>query len=140
MDKYFDVNKFHYMKEKFGLSENTQKNISSCFVQSGTILGNPFMICNDYTQNFIDHTYTGSITIHWTERVRTKDGWKTVHKSQVLTASLVKPVPNYYYETYLLYGNVAAPKLTFSRVPTNSDELNEKQIDKKVRKENKANS
>ena len=137
MDKYFDVNKFHYMKEKFGLSENTQKNISSCFVQSGTILGNPFMICNDYTQNFIDHTYTGSITIHWTERVRTKDGWKTVHKSQVLTASLVKPVPNYYYETYLLYGNVAAPKLTFSRVPTNSDELNEKQIDKKVRKENK---
>lgn len=137
VDKYFDVNKFHYMKEKFGLSENTEKNVSSCFVQSGSILGNPFMICNDYTQNFIDHTYTGSITIHWTERVRTKDGWKTVHRSQVLTASLVKPVPNYYYETYLLYGNVAAPKLTFSRVPTNSDELNEKQIDKKVKKENK---
>lgn len=137
MDKYFDVSKFAYMNEKFDFKENTKENVSTYFVQSGSILGNPFIICKDYIQNFVDHVYTGSITIHWTERVKTKDGWKTVHRSQVLTASLVKPVPNYYYDTYLVYGNVAAPNLKFSRRPSNADELNEKQIEKKVRKEGK---
>lgn len=135
MDKYFDVSKYHYMNEKFGFKPNKKTNVSTYFVQSGSILGNPFLICKDYIQNFVNHTYTGSITIHWTERVKTKDGWTTVHKSQVLTASVVKPVPNYYFDTYLVYGNIAAPKLTFSRTPSNADELNEKQIDKKVRKE-----
>lgn len=137
MDKYLDVSKFSYMQEKFGLQENTKENVSTCFVQSGSILGNPFIICKDYIQNFVDHTYTGSITIHWTETVKTKDGWKTVHRSQVLTASVTKPVPNYYFDTYLLFGNIAAPNLKFTRTPSNADELNEKQIDKKVRKQTK---
>lgn len=133
MDENFDEEKFVYLREKYGLGKNDDKTRSTQFCQSGAILGNPFLILKDLKQNWVNQLYTGSITISWTETVRTKDGTRTVHRTQVLTASLHKPKPVYCCETYLVYGNEACPDLTFSREPSGVSGLDEKRIEKKVR-------
>lgn len=133
MDDHFDEKKFTYLHEKYGLSENLHNNISTYFVQSGSILGNPFLLCRDYEQKWYDKQYTGSLTIHWTETVRTNNGTRTVTKSQTLVASIWKPAPSYGFNTYLVYGNEAAPDLKFSRTPTVSLNATEKDLAKKVK-------
>lgn len=132
MDDNFDEERFTYLHEKYGFRKNTDESRSTQFCQSGTILGNPFIILKDLKQNWKQQIYTGAITIHWTTTVRTKEGTKTVHHSEVLTASLSRPKPVYNTDTYLVYGNEAAPNLTFSRTPSGATGLNEKQIEKKV--------
>lgn len=133
MDEHFDEKKFTYLHEKYGLAENEHDNISTYFVQSGSILGNPFLLCRDYEQTWYDKQYTGSLTIHWTETVRTNNGVRTVSKSQTLHASIWKPAPSYGFNTYLIYGNEAAPDLKFSRKPTVPANATEKEIAKKVK-------
>ena len=138
MDNHFDAKRFQYLFEKYGLDENLQKNVSTRFVQSGSILGNPFLLCEDYRQDWRNKMYTGSMTITWNERVKTENGYRTVTHSQVLTASLVKPAPDYRTVTYLVYGNDAAPNLIFSRSPSPlSNEDDDKLQYRKIMKEAK---
>ena len=132
MDDNFDEERFTYLHERYGFRANDDKTRSTQYCQSGAILGNPFLIVKDLKQSWTQQLYTGAITIHWTTTVRTKDGYKTVHHSQVLTASIRKPKPVYDYNTYLVYGNEAAPHLSFSRRPSGASGLSEKQIEKKV--------
>ncbi len=132
MDEHLDAKRFAYLHEKYGLAENDE-NISTYFVQSGTILGNPFLLCKDYIQTWINKTYTGTRIITWTEtRVNSEGKTETVHRSQTLVATVVRPAPSYNYKTYLVYGNEAAPDLTFSRKPTIKPDDSEKDLDKKV--------
>ncbi|MDE7100633.1 MAG: hypothetical protein K2O05_02130, partial [Anaeroplasmataceae bacterium] len=138
MDEHFDEKKFTYLHEKYGLSENKDNNRSTYFVQSGSILGNPFLLCKDYEQTWYNKQYTGSLVIHWTQTVRTKDGVRTVSRSQTLVASIYKPVPSYAFNTYLVYGNEAAPDLKFSRKPTVPSKASEKDIDKMVKSGSKS--
>ncbi len=133
MDEHFDEKKFTYLHEKYGLTENKKNNISTYFVQSGSILGNPFLLCRDYEQTWNNKQYTGTLTIHWTETVRTNNGTRTVSRSQTLVASVWKPAPSYGFNTYLIYGNDAAPDLKFSRKPTVPANATEKDIAKKVK-------
>ena len=135
MDPFLDPKRFEYLYENYGLEHSVEENVSTTFVQSGDIYGNPFMICKDFRQDWIQKTYTGSITIHWTTTVSTKNGTRTVHHTQTLTAEVVKPAPIYQYVTYLLYGNEAAPNLTFSRSPSNASGKDDKKIKKIVAKE-----
>ena len=132
MDNNFDEERFTYLKEKYGFRPNSDATRSTQFCQSGTILGNPFLIVKDLKQSWKQELYTGAITIHWTTTRRTKNGTQTVHHTQVLTASIRKPKPVYNYNTYLVYGNGAAPNLTFSRAPSGATGLSDKQIEKKV--------
>ena len=132
MDDNFDEERFTYLHERYGFRANDDITRSTQFCQSGAILGNPFLIVKDLKQSWIQQLYTGAITIHWTTTQRTKDGTRTVHHSQVLTASIRKPKPVYDYNTYLVYGNEAAPNLTFSRKPSGASGMTEKQIEKKV--------
>lgn len=134
MDQYFDSKKFEYLKEKYGFNNNTDPSISTNFIQSGSILGNPFLIINTYNQQMVSHTYTGSTVIHWTTVERdSKGNSRTVHHSQTLYASVTKPKPDYYYNTQLVYGNDAAPNLLFSRSPSGANGKKEKDIDKMVK-------
>ena len=132
MDNNFDEERFTYLREKFGFGRNSDVTRSTQFCQSGAIHGNPFLILKDLKQSWKQQVYTGAITIYWTTTVRTKNGTETVHHSQVLTASITRPKPVYDYETYLVYGNEAAPNLSFSRRPSGVTGLSEKQIEKKV--------
>lgn len=128
MDENLNEERFTYLHEKYGFAKNGDVTRSTQFCQSGAILGNPFVILKDLKQSWKRQAYTGAITIHWTTTVRTKEGTKTVHHSQVLTATLFKPKPVYDLDTYLVYGNEAAPNLTFSRVPSGMSGKSEKQI------------
>lgn len=139
MDKYFDVKKFTYLHDKYGFTDNNEATSSTVFVQSGSIIGNPFLIVNTYNQMMRSQTYTGSIVISWTEHVRDSNGrTRTVTRSQTLTASIQRPAPAYYYDTVLIYGNDAAPNLTFYRTPSEANGKDEKEIEKMVKKGEKA--
>ena len=132
MDNNLDEEKYTYLREKFGFRGNSDPARSTQFCQSGSILGNPFLIVKDLKQSWTQQLYTGSIVIHWTTTTRTKEGTRTVHHSQVLTASIRRPKPVYNEDTYLVYGNEAAPNLIFSRSPSGVSGLSEKKIEKKV--------
>ena len=131
MDQYFDQNKFYYLKKKYGFMEN-EDNISSLFVQSGSILGNPFIVERNFVREIRNHVYTGSITIHWTTVVGSGKNRHVVTHTQTLTASVTKPRPEYFNETWLVYGNEAAPRLSFSRSPVAASKYDDKQLKKYV--------
>ena len=134
MDKHFDNKKYIYMNKKYGLDASLDPNVSTYYAQSGSILGNPFLLCKDFRMDMGMKTYTGSITIHWTTRVHTKNGTQTVHHTQTLRASVQREAPFYSYVTYLVYGNDAAPKLVFSRMPSSGSQLDGKALKKFVKK------
>ena len=134
MDKYFDLEKYEYLHEKYGFNESQKNNESVVFVQSGSIEGNPFLVQKIKHQDMVDRTYTGSLTIYWTESVYSDGKRQTVTRSQTLTASVIKPEPRYYYTTWLVYGNDAAGKLSFSRKPSGVSGKKDKEIDKIVKK------
>lgn len=135
MDKILDTKKFEYLNEKYGLSDNTNPDQSTVSVQSGSILGNPFILRENYVTEMTNFTYSGSITIHWTTTESDDNGnTRTVSHSQVLTATVTKPKPIYYKDTWLIYGCDAAPNLSFSREPSNANNMSEKEIDKKSKK------
>lgn len=105
---------------------------------SGRFSGNPFLFCRCRVHEMGTKTYYGSLTITWTETYRdSKGNLRTRTRSQVLTASVVKPKPYYRLRTFLCYGSQAAPDLRFSRAPQHSEQLSEKQRNRKVEREGK---
>ncbi len=116
MDRVFDMSKYTQLIEKFKWDDKDYKNVSTLYAQSGSILGNPFILWREYEQTMYNKTYTGSITITWTERVPSGDGkYTTRSRSQTLTASVSKPAPTYSTNTRLIFASEAAPKLSFTR-------------------------
>ena len=137
MDQYFDSKKAAYLRKKYGFGYKDQ-DTSTVYVQSGNILGNPFLLCKDYHMHMYNDTYTGSLTIHWTTVERNSEGnFETVYHSETLHASVSAPAPHYGYRTYLVYGNDAAPNLRFSRTPSGMSRKSDKEVDKYVKKESK---
>ena len=135
MDKYFDMDKYEYLYSKYGFKNKEDIHQSVVYVQSGAIEGNPFIIEKIKFQNMVNEVYHGYRTVSWTERVRGSDGkTRTVTRTQTLHATVTEPKPNYYYQTWLIYGNDAAESLNFTRKPSSASGKNEKQIDKLVEK------
>lgn len=132
MDQHFDQNKFYYLKKKYGFMEN-EENISSLFVQSGSILGNPFILERNFVREIRPHTYVGTLTIHWTTVIGSGKDRRVVTHTQTLTAEVTKPRPEYFNETWLVYGNEAAPRLSFSRKPVSASAYDDKKLEKYVR-------
>ena len=102
---------------------------------SGKFEGNPFLFCQCYMHEMKNVTYRGSLVISWTETYRDSNGkTRTRHRTQTLTASVTKPKPFYHFNNYLAYGSQAAPKLTFSRAPQVKANMDDKDIERKVKK------
>ena len=133
-DKYFDGSKYVKLVQDYGFDDLNDVNQSTLYVQSGTILGNPYLIQKARLHSIYDKAYTGSITISWTEYYYDSKGNRCSRlRTQVLTATTYHPAPMYTNEVALIYGNNAAPDLTFSRKPNGLGEKPQKQIDKYVR-------
>lgn len=73
--------------------------------------------------------YHGSLEISWQERESYTDSngnrktrWVTKH--QTLHATITKPKPMYDKNHFLIYGNEAAPNLSFSRAPSSLSDTN----------------
>ena len=135
LDRMFDIKRLDCLVSQFGFEPSRDNNRSAIYVQSGDINGNPFFICCDRVHELGTKIYTGSRTIHWTTtRI---SGGKTVtrHHSQTLTATVEKPCPYYKEQAYLVYASEAAPDLIFSRRDSDAEHMDQKQIDKQVRRE-----
>lgn len=133
MDRIFDVKKYALMHDKFGLWDNSDTDTSTLDLQSGSILGNPFVVFKDLNMNMVNHRYEGRRTISY----YTGCGKDRHLTTETLVAHYDAPEPIYSKETYLLYGNEGAQKLSFSRDPSNINSMNEDQIRKYVRKHEK---
>ena len=134
LDDYFDMKKLDLLKNKYGFLEDTDEQTSIQLVQSGSVVGNPFLLVRASNQGMGTKTYSGSIVISWTERERDSDGnTRYVTRTQTLVATVSKPCPIYGSNTYLVYGNEAAPGLKFSRKPTGLKQPTEKQVDRYVK-------
>ena len=133
LDKNFDYKKYDYLCKKYSFKIESDSDSSVVLVKSGEILGNPFILYTTYEMEMYKKEYTGSLTIHWTTTVQTKDGIRTEHHTETLYAHVYEPAPTYTRVTSLAYGNQAAPHLSFSRQPARSHLLSEKQIDRRVK-------
>ena len=134
-DKYFDGSKYQKLNAQYGLGKLLDDNKSVTFVQSGNILGNPFLFQEMKIHEIYDKAYSGSITISWTEYYYdSKGNRRSRTRTQVLTATTYHPAPRYTKEKCLIYGNHAAPDLSFSRSPNKLGSMEEKKLKKYVEK------
>ena len=135
LDKYFDEDKHDFFKYSHGLDVSGRQDVSVCCARSGNSCGNPFLLIRYFNREIVQHTYTGSLTVSWTEHYTDSEGKShTRTETETLFASVVRPKPEYYYITRLYYGNDAAPDLTFSRKPVVPKNSTEKQIASLVKK------
>lgn len=147
LDKNFNMQRFEFLNKKYGFSDNTNPKSSTIALLSGEIMGNPFIVDRELIQNMGTETYSGLIVIHWTTTYVDSDGHSHVqHHSQTLVATVTKPKPYYSKQTRLVYGNEAAPDLSFSHTPTHAERLGEKSLEntvksgmKKIQKQQKKN-
>lgn len=137
MDPVFDSKRFDYLSRKYGLTEETDVDSSALFVQSGEIKGNPFLLSRTLNTYMGTKTYTGSITVSYTVTVYVNNRTQTQVRTETLTATVTKPCPYYYNDTVIIYGNEAAPNLTFSRSPQLPLDWTKKSLDAFVKKEEK---
>ena len=135
LDEQLDMKRMDLFERKYGYDAGKGEMVSTVYLLSGTVEGSPFLFDRRLRRTMGTKTYTGSITIHWTTtETDSKGTTRTVQHSQVLTASVTKLAPYYTYETRLIYGNEGAPELHFSRAPQHSEQLTEKEREKKVKK------
>ena len=123
LDNFFSRERLDDLKNVFGWSDDFNRDKSILYCHSGDIHGNPFVLGESLNFKMGMKTYTGSLHISWQERETYTDSngkrhthWVTKHET--LHASLEKPCPEYHQEKFLIYGNEAAPDLSFSRKPT----------------------
>ena len=153
LDGYFSSERLKDLSENYGLSPAFNDGRSVFVTQSGAFKDNPFVIAR-YKEHWMgSKTYVGSIVIQWVESVRNADGnWVNVQRTQTLTASVVKPFPEYQVRSTIIYGHEIAPNLSFSRTPSNLSGLEDgfmnnrrkesaiKKVEKKARKDIKTGS
>ncbi len=115
-DPYFTNQRLADLQESYGWDGTFNAKRSVIYSHSGLINGNPFVICRTKRMEMGSKTYYGSKTIYWTTIERDVNGkCYTRHHSETLRASVTAPYPEYPENTYVIYGNTAAPDLTFYR-------------------------
>ena len=122
VDRFVSEERVRQLAERFKWSDQSDENSSVLACQSGAVNGNPWVVAEELIQTWGLKTYTGTLTISWTETEYYTDSngkrqSRTVTRSQTLVATLDKPIPVYNTGKRLVYGNEAAPELNFSRTP-----------------------
>lgn len=117
-DPYVTTQRLADLRTTYGWDDSFNTERSVLYAHSGLINGNPFVICRTRKMEMGQKTYHGQRTIYWTTTETGPDGkTRTVHRSETLHASVTAPYPEYFERTRLIYGNTAAPDLTFYRKP-----------------------
>ena len=130
-DPYFSNARMEELRNSFGWSGELGDDHSVVFTHSGVLNGNPFILARTLTHWMGNKTYHGSLEISWTEQVRGSDGkWHTERRCETLHASVKHPFPEYDNQTFIIYGNEAAPDLLFSRSPSKLSKLEDGFFDK----------
>lgn len=115
-DPFFTTQRLSELKEIYNWDDSFNEERSVIFSHSGKINGNPFVICRTKKMEWGEKEYTGELRIEWTEYERGSDGKiREIRRSEILRASIFRPIPEYFQKTRLIYGNTAAPDLIFTR-------------------------
>ena len=102
----------------YGFLEKGDVNHSTLDIASGDILGNPFVFLKRIVHWLDDYTYEGTLDVTYTEEYVDSNGnLKTRDVNETLRAVIRQPGPYYANRVSLVYGNHAAPNLTFHRKP-----------------------
>lgn len=137
-DQYFNEARARQLSEDFGYGGVEDDDASVLFVQSGDVIGNPFLFVKEKRFNMGMKQYTGTLTIRWTEYETDSNGkTRAISRSETLRATIEKPCPEYRINTFLVYAHDAAPNLCFSRVPEGLEEDSasaRRRIRKKIKK------
>lgn len=124
LDPYLANARLNELRNSFGWDDGFNEGRSVVFAHSGVLNGNPFVLAQTLDHWMGSKTYEGSLNISWTETVRDSNGkLTTVTRHQTLTASISRPFPEYQHRPVIIYGNEAAPDLTFSRNPSTLSKL-----------------
>lgn len=123
LDNFFTRERLDDLRNVYGWSDGFNRDKSILFCHSGDLNGNPFVLAESLDYRMGTKTYTGSLSISWREQETYTDSQghtrtRTVTKHETLHASVEKPCPEYHNEKFLIYGNEAAPDLSFTRTPT----------------------
>lgn len=117
-DPYFAAQRLADLRRLYGWDDPDDAGRSVLFAQSGVINGNPFVFADCLEQAWGEKTYTGSLEISWMEEEEDAEGrTRMVRRRETLTASVSRPLPVYATRKVLVYGNDAAPDLSFTRTP-----------------------
>ena len=118
-DPFFTASRLDELRGHFGLDDAFNEGRSVVFAQTGVINGNPFAFGDLLEMEWGEKTYEGSLEISWTEWEEDAEGRAhLVRRSETLHARVTKPVPVYQNRKILVYGNDAAPDLSFTRMPS----------------------
>ena len=122
IDRYVSETRLRQLTDHFRWTGVTAANRSVLNCQSGAVNGNPWVIADELCQTWEMKTYVGTLTISWEEKESYTDSkgnrqTRWVTRTQTLTATIEKPIPEYSRRKYIFYGNEAAPSLNFSRAP-----------------------
>ena len=118
-DPYFAADRLTELHQQFGWDDSFNEDKSIIFAQSGVINGNPFAFGHYLDMEWGEKTYEGTKEISWTEWEEDSEGRKRpVRRHETLHAYVTKPIPVYGEQKFLVYGNDAAPNLSFSREPS----------------------
>jgi hypothetical protein len=130
-DPYFSNGRMEELRNSFGWSGHLGADHSIVFSHSGVLNGNPFILARTLSHWMGSKTYHGSLNISWQEQYRNSQGkWETRTRHETLRASIERPFPEYENQTFIVYGNEAAPDLVFSRKPSKLSKLEDGLFDK----------
>ena len=118
-DPYFTAKRLQDLHELCGWSDAFNDGKSVLGSLSGVINGNPFVFADCLVAGWGTQTYRGSLEISWLEEEEDDEGHThLVRRYETLHASVEKPCPVYTRDKLLVYGNDAAPNLSFTRRPS----------------------
>ncbi len=138
LDPYFSRERLDYLVKKFGLPSDGEDNESTLEILSGNIQGNPFVLKTTRTAQMGYQRYSGTLTITWqTYSINSEGKTVTHHHTQVLSAYTSHPAPIYSTNTVLIYGNEAAPNLTFTHEPSDINQLRQRERESTIKREMK---
>ena len=134
-NKYYDKTLQSDFDKNYDFIDTIGHNRSAVETISGRLFENPFVFYR-YLDHYIgSKSYIGSLVIHWTTVERDSNGrYRTVHHTDTLHATVIKPYPEYNYGTALSFGHQCAPDLNFSRKGNHIERLSDKEIEKKILK------
>ncbi len=135
IDDNFSMRRYDYLSGKYGFPIDAPQNRSTIGILTGEILGNPFVVDRELVSYMGTETYWGHLVISWTTTYTDSEG--NVHTqthTQTLTASVTKPMPRFTKETRLIYGNEAAPDLSFTHKPSHAEDMSENQLERHVKR------
>lgn len=117
LDPFLDDARRRQWEKSYGLEEKENPNASCTQLLSASILGNPLLFLELREHCLTNFTYRGERTVTIRRTVWENGVEQEKKENQTLQARVQKPGPAFRKRIYLLYGNPAAPQLSFSRRP-----------------------